>query len=891
LENIEQNIKTLIDLGLTGSQAKIYLALLLTDLSSIQEIARASKVARSDTYRAIVQLQTLGIVEKILSIPTKYMALPIKVAVEILITRKFEENKNLNLKANKLIKDLKEKSRIIHPSQEYKLVIIPEDALDYELRKLVENAQESISIMISSKEMFRWGTENYANLLKALKRNVEIRIINEENSKINMSKKIMALKKNRFEIRQTVGPVSSWYSIFDQREIVLATSRNCLAPTNYAVQSNNPLLLELAQSFFDAAWTSAIEPKDQAFKHDRRQFDYLFANLTNGFSYNKMIFDQDGKPIDAVILATNKAFIEISGLKKNITGEKVSKVLPDMSKNLKGLIEKYWPIISMGKSTNFEYYSQETEKWFSVVIYSPEKGYFVALAEDISQRKKAEKDLQESEEKFRKAFTTGPDAMVITNLSDSSIVDCNEAFLEMLCYSKEELKDKRTLDLDIWADISDRDRMVSLLKLKGTVNNQELLFRRKNGEIFPALFSASVMHINGQNHVLVAARELSVQKQQETALKKTESSYRSLFSSIDEGFCIIEKIAAKPGKPIDFLYIEANPAFSLQSGIDNVLGRTIQQVAPQEAEQWIEIYNSILLSGRPKRFERYLSTTERTLEVYAFKVEDKTGNHVAVLFKDVTERKKAEQYLKEKDAEFNCILDSSPTIIFYKDKQGKFIQANKAFGQALNMPKENLIGKTVFDLYSPEIAAQMTSDDLTVMKSKKPRIGRIEPYNSPTGLRWIQTDKIPTFNEKGEVSGIIGFSEEITDRKKAEEALKESEEKYRLLAKLASAAIFEIDCKTLQFKNVNGYMTKIVGYSEQELLSINALDLLSDESKQRFQEIMIKNIAGEKIGENVEFEFLTKNRGSVWVTLSSKLSYKNNELCSVFVVALEIPKN
>ena len=101
-------------------------------------------------------------------------------------------------------------------------------------------------------------------------------------------------------------------------------------------------------------------------------------------------------------------------------------------------------------------------------------------------------------------------------------------------------------------------------------------------------------------------------------------------------------------------------------------------------------------------------------------------------------------------------------------------------------------------------------------------------------------------------------------------------------------AIYEIDCRTLQFKNVNDYMCKLIGYSEQELLSMKSIDLLSEESKQRFQEIMLKSMAGEKIDENVEFEILTKNRGRVWATISATLTYKNNELYSAFVVANDI---
>jgi HTH-type transcriptional regulator, sugar sensing transcriptional regulator len=107
LSNSDENIRTLIDLGLTAAQAKIYLSLLWVGSATIREIAQASKVARPDTYRALSELQDIGIVEKIISVPTKFKALPIKDALDILMLRKTNETIDLNKRANRLIEKLK----------------------------------------------------------------------------------------------------------------------------------------------------------------------------------------------------------------------------------------------------------------------------------------------------------------------------------------------------------------------------------------------------------------------------------------------------------------------------------------------------------------------------------------------------------------------------------------------------------------------------------------------------------------------------------------------------------------------------------------------------------------------------------------------------------------
>jgi PAS domain S-box-containing protein len=210
----------------------------------------------------------------------------------------------------------------------------------------------------------------------------------------------------------------------------------------------------------------------------------------------------------------------------------------------------------------------------------------------------------------------------------------------MFGYSKKEVIGKRALDLGVWANLSDRERITSLLKSEGKVKNIEVLYRRKNGEIFPALISASLMQVKSEQLFLITVRDIADQRKKEIASIKSEQDYRLIFNSIDEGFCIIERIIVEVGGSIDFRINEANPAFLTQTGLDNIVGKTIRQVVPREADDWIKIYDEILRTGKSKRFEHFLVTTERILDLFAFKIEDGTDDHVAVIFSDVTKMKK-----------------------------------------------------------------------------------------------------------------------------------------------------------------------------------------------------------------------------------------------------------
>src|SRR5208283_1939832 len=113
----------------------------------------------------------------------------------------------------------------------------------------------------------------------------------------NPPKKVKFLQKfPNFEWRYLIDTPAVWLKIYDSQKILLTTSKD--EPLNQsAVLTNNSFLVELSQAYFNSAWFSGIEPQDQKFKHDRRQFDYLFSNLTSGFTYSKVIFGAQGKPV------------------------------------------------------------------------------------------------------------------------------------------------------------------------------------------------------------------------------------------------------------------------------------------------------------------------------------------------------------------------------------------------------------------------------------------------------------------------------------------------------------------------------------------------------------------------------------------------------------------
>jgi PAS domain S-box-containing protein len=135
------------------------------------------------------------------------------------------------------------------------------------------------------------------------------------------------------------------------------------------------------------------------------------------------------------------------------------------------------------------------------------------------------------------------------------------------------------------------------------------------------------------------------------ALRESEKKYRTLFDSIDEGFCTIEVLFDEKDHPIDYRFLEVNPSFEKQTGIQNARGRRMREIAPNHEEHWFETYGRIALTGEAVRFENQAAQLHRWYDAYAIRVGEPGDRKVAVLFNDITERKRAEAALQKAQAE------------------------------------------------------------------------------------------------------------------------------------------------------------------------------------------------------------------------------------------------
>ena len=218
----------------------------------------------------------------------------------------------------------------------------------------------------------------------------------------------------------------------------------------------------------------------------KEKYYSLFANMLDGFAYCEMIFDNEEKPVDFVYLEVNDAFERLTGLKReNIVGRKVSEAIPGTREANPEIFDIYGRVAQTGNPERFELFFKPLSIWLDIAVYSPKRGYFVAIFANITERKKAEEDVKSSEKRYRRLFETSQDGIVARDLK-GNMIDCNQAYCKMLGYSKQELKNLSANDIlpEKWKE--HREKIVNRILETGGSVVFEREYIRKDGTIFPA---------------------------------------------------------------------------------------------------------------------------------------------------------------------------------------------------------------------------------------------------------------------------------------------------------------------------------------------------------------------------------------------------------------------
>ena len=399
--------------------------------------------------------------------------------------------------------------------------------------------------------------------------------------------------------------------------------------------------------------------------------------------------------------------------------------------------------------------------------------------------------LQQNEARWRALIDKGADVITISD-RDGTIRFASPSVETVCGYAAEEFVGTRLFEAwRIHPDDLQRceEALRELAGNPGSSIDLQHRYLHKSGDwrwlegTFTSLF-----HDPAIGGLVANFRDITKRKEAEEALRESEDRYRSLFGSIDEGFCTIEVLFDENERPADYRFLEVNPSFGKQTGIYDAVGRKMRDIAPQHEEHWFEIYGRVALTGAPIRFESRAEQLHRWYDVYAFRVQEPELRRVAILFKDITERKKAETALRENEEWLRLAERAARSGTWEWNLLSDEIRWSDEHRELFGFAQEGPVTREGWwaavhpeDLPRLEEAGRRCSEEGEQWPEIEYRILR------DGETRWINARGRTARDEEGRPARILGISVDVTERKAAEE----ERDRLRVLRRVARAEVAE----------------------------------------------------------------------------------------------------
>jgi len=581
-----------------------------------------------------------------------------------------------------------------------------------------------------------------------------------------------------------------------------------------------------------------------------RESEERFRSLVENAPYMIIIADREGKILfmNYTVAGFNVEDTIGTSLYNYISVEYHNEV----RRSIKGVFESGEPaayeIVGAGPDGTTSFY-------YTCVGAITHDGHVIAMTHiivDITERKRVEEALRESEEKLRYIFESISDGVTVIDL-EGKILDMNEAQLRQFGFSnKEEGIGQNCFDFvsakDHTRTIEDAMKAIEL----GYGPPQEYTFVNKDGREYDGEASASLLRDSFGNPVgfVGVVRDVTERRQAEEALRESEEKYRLLIESSDAAITFFDENGT-------YLFMNSVAAGWRNDLPKDYVGKTLHDRFPKDlADMFVERFRRIIKSGVGETIEELVEPLNRYISSNLQPVRNQEGKVIGVqiVTYDVTEHKRAEQELRESEEKYRLLIESSDAAITYFSENGTHLFLNSVAAGWLNVKPEDLIGKTVHDVFPKDVADVFVERFRRIIKSG---VGEtIEELVEPLD-RYISSNLQPVRNQKGKIIGIQIVTYDITERKWAEEELLESKEK---LSRVFDAIEYAVIISDMEGKitDENEAALGFQGYScKEEVIGRWGFEFISE--KDRLRAIQEGMAAIERGYGSVEAVFVTKD--------------------------------
>jgi len=399
------------------------------------------------------------------------------------------------------------------------------------------------------------------------------------------------------------------------------------------------------------------------------------------------------------------------------------------------------------------------------------KGKIVSCLEiirDITERKKQEQALADELTQRRLLVDQSLDGIVVLDV-DAKVVEANHRFAEMLGYTLEEVRELHTWD---WDKIFPPEQILEMGRnVDGKGLHLETKHTRKDGSVIDVDISISGIMYGGRKLIFCIQRDVTERNRAEEALKNSEESYRELADSITEVFSAMDE---------HLRYTYWNKASEILTGLraEDAIGKSLLEIFPDtpETRRAEKVYRAVLKTQKSQIFVNDFDIDGRhyTFEISAYP----SRGGISVFVRDITERKQAEEAINLQRAYFQQLFDNSPDAILMMDTNDRAIQANRGFEVLFGYSNEEVKGRSLIELIVPEVDVQEASDSLQRILGGE--VVRKESVRRRKDGSLVDVSVLAyPIRSNDKLIGTYGVYSDITERKRAEEAIKRAAEEWR----------------------------------------------------------------------------------------------------------------
>ncbi|UCC22649.1 MAG: PAS domain S-box protein [Planctomycetota bacterium] len=407
---------------------------------------------------------------------------------------------------------------------------------------------------------------------------------------------------------------------------------------------------------------------------------------------------------------------------------------------------------------------------------------------DVTEHRKSEEQLKESEERFRAIFDNATDGIILADQETRKFSTCNETMCRMLGYDFDEVKNFTLEYIHPQEHLAYVTEQFEKQAKREITLAKDIPVKRRDGTVFYADVNSAPVRLRGETYLMGIFRDVTDRKQVEDALRESQEIFNAFMDQLPaSAFIKDEKSRVQ----------YTNSYITERFGADKWIGRTASDYFPSEIAQGVLEHDRKALAGGPSDREEWvpnLSGETRCMHTYKFPVK-RQGKPVLLgaISVDVTEYRRAQDALREIRRQQSAILDTIPDIAWLKDEESRYIAANEPFGESCGVKPQDLVGKTDYDLWPKELAEKYRNDDLEVIKSRvRKRV--VEPLEDKGGRRtWVETIKTPIYDERGRVVGTSGIARDMTELKKAQEHLQKDHDRLEIRVRRRTAELAKVN--------------------------------------------------------------------------------------------------